>query len=160
MRAIVARHTAAVERSRAAMLARTGDSTELRDWLACLVRPLADHLDALGPATWFARFGAQVTTDPALRKIMRVEALESPTLQRVVRGLNRCLPSLPPATRLERDDLGRLLLVHAFAERERAVAEGRPTPRRTYAEAADGLVDALAGIWLAPVSATSAGGSR
>ncbi|MEE2042974.1 TetR family transcriptional regulator, partial [Nocardiopsis tropica] len=44
-----------------------------------------------------------------------------------------------------------------FAEHERALAEGEPTPRGSWHEAATGLTDALTGLWLAPVTAPSAG---
>ena len=42
--------------------------------------------------------------------------------------------------------------MHLFTERERAVAEGRPTARATWADAATGLTDAVVGVWLAPVT--------
>ena len=133
-------------------------STEVRDWLDCLVRPTAEHLAELGSPTWWARFGAQVMTDPALREIMSDEAMNSPALQRILEGLNACLPTLPVEIRLERGDVGRHLMVHMPAERERAIAEGTHTPRATWADAATGLVDALVGVWLAPV--TPSGGAR
>ncbi|CAM02116.1 hypothetical protein A8924_3229 [Saccharopolyspora erythraea NRRL 2338] len=38
------------------------------------------------------------------------------------------------------------------AERERALAEGTATPRATWDEAAAGLVDAITGLWAAPVT--------
>lgn len=47
VRAIVRRHAAPIEELRREMLTRTGDSTDLRDWLACLVRPVTDHLEAV-----------------------------------------------------------------------------------------------------------------
>jgi hypothetical protein len=45
----------------------------------------------------------------------------------------------------------RHLIVHMPAERERALAENRPTPRTNWHDAADGLIDALVGLRLAPV---------
>jgi len=42
-----------------------------------------------------------------------------------------------------------------MAERERALAEGADTPRSSWRDAATGLVDALAGLWLAPVTSRS-----
>ncbi|WP_197684023.1 TetR/AcrR family transcriptional regulator [Allokutzneria albata] len=152
VRAIVRRHAEPVERARERMLAEIGDSRELRDWLGCLVRPTHEHLASLGSPTWFARFAAQVMTDPALREIMVDEALTSPALNRIVAGLNRCLPELPPDVRRERGDMARQLIVHMCAERERALAEGTPTPRASWPEATTGLIDALAGLWLAPVT--------
>jgi AcrR family transcriptional regulator len=151
VRAVVRRHDDGVERLRRQHLAEIGDSTDVRDWVACLVRPSTEHLAALGSPTWYARFSAQLMTDPALRDVMVAECLGSPSLQRVVDGLNRCLPDLPIDVRLERGDMARQLIVHMCAERERALAEGTPTPRLSWHEAASGLIDAIVGLWLAPV---------
>lgn len=120
------------------------------------MRPLTEHLAASGSPTWFARFGAQVMTDPALREIMIDESLTSPSLQRIVDGLNRCLPELPAQVRVERGDMARQLMVHMIAERERALAEGTPTPRSSWHDAATGLIDAIVGLWLAPVTPATA----
>ena len=46
----------------------------------------------------------------------------------------------------------RHIVVNVCAERERALHLGLPTPRKTWAEATDGIVDALAGLWGAPVA--------
>lgn len=43
------------------------------------------------------------------------------------------------------------LVVHMLAERERALQDGARTPRATWDDAANGLVDALLGLWRAPV---------
>jgi AcrR family transcriptional regulator len=152
VRAIVRKHAVEVERTRERMLAEIGDSTEMRDWVTCLVRPVTEHLDALGTPSWFARFGAQVMTDPVLREIMIEESLTSPTLLRILDGVNRCLPALPVEVRVERNDMIRQLMVHMVAERERALAEDSPTPRPNWHDAATGLIDALIGLWLAPVT--------
>jgi AcrR family transcriptional regulator len=150
VRAIARKHSAPVEEIRQRMVTEIGDSTDVRDWIGCLIRPVTEHLDAVGSPTWFARFGAQVMTEPSLRQIMVDESLSSPSL---IEGLHRCLPDLPDEVREERADMARQLLVHMNAERERALADGTPTPRATWAEAADGIVDALVGMWQAPVSA-------
>jgi AcrR family transcriptional regulator len=152
VRAIIRRHAEPIERERTRLLAAAGDSDNLRDWVACLVRPHAEHLAALGNPTWFARFAAQVMTDPTMRDLMIEESLTSPSLRRIVDGFTRCLPKLPPAVRAERGDMARQLMVHMCAERERALAEGTPTPRATWHDAATGLIDAIVGLWLAPVS--------
>src|SRR3954469_17749253 len=70
VRAIVRKHSTQVERIRARRLAEIGDSTDVRDWVDCLVRPVPEHLAELGSPTWYARFCAQVMTDPVLQKIM------------------------------------------------------------------------------------------
>ncbi|MBB4939994.1 AcrR family transcriptional regulator [Streptosporangium album] len=152
VRAIVRKNAEQIERVRLQMLAEIGDSSNVRDWVACLVRPSAEHLAALGNPTWYARFGAQVMTDPALREIMVAESLTSPSLHQVLDGLNRCLPELPVEVRVERGDMARQLMVHMYAERERALAEGTPTPRSNWHDAATGLIDAIVGLWLAPVT--------
>jgi AcrR family transcriptional regulator len=156
VRAIVRKHVVRIEEIRARLLAGVGDSDELRDWVNCVVRPLPEHLGALGSPTWYARFCAQVMTDPALRQIMVEESLAAPTLRQAVEGMHRCLPEVPAEIRAERGELARHLIVHMPAERERALAQNVPTPRATWDEAATGLVDAIVGLWRAPVT----GGGR
>ncbi|MBB2935570.1 AcrR family transcriptional regulator [Amycolatopsis bartoniae] len=152
VRAIAKRHAAETERLRVPMVAAVAGSRDVRDWVSCMVRPSTRHLEELGSPTWFARFGAQVMTDPGLRRIMVEESLTSPSLQRIVDGLHGCLPHLPAEVRAERADMARQLMVHMLAERERALAEGTPTPRASWHDAATGMVDALTGLWLAPVT--------
>ncbi|GLY86818.1 TetR/AcrR family transcriptional regulator [Actinoallomurus iriomotensis] len=152
VRAIVRRHSDEIEQIRVRMVAEAADSTDPRDWIACLVRPNAEHLATLESPSWFARFAAQVMTDPELRDIMTAESLASPSLNRAVEGLKRCLPELPPEVRAERDEMIRQLMMHVTAERERALADGRPTARATWHDAATGLIDAIAGLLQAPVT--------
>ncbi|MBB4678724.1 AcrR family transcriptional regulator [Crossiella cryophila] len=152
VRAIIQRHADPVEEHRGRLVAEAGDSREIRDWMHCLVQPIVDHLAKLDTPTWYARFGAQVMTDPALRAIMIEEALTSPSINRIVDGLHHSLPDLPAEVRAERSDMLRQLLVHMIAERERALAEGTDTPRSSWQAAGVGLIDALTGLWLAPVS--------
>jgi AcrR family transcriptional regulator len=157
VRAIARRHTDEIERNRTRMVGEVPAGAPVRAWIACLVRPTTEHLGALPGATWFARFGAQVMTDPALRGIMIEEALGAPSLHLTLRGLRRCLPGLPDDVRAERAAMGRQLMVHMCAERERALAEGTPTPRADWHTAGTGLIDALVGLWLAPVTTTDEG---
>ncbi|MFG6192597.1 TetR/AcrR family transcriptional regulator [Nonomuraea sp. JJY05] len=152
VRAIARKHAEPVERIRERMVAELGDSADVRDWVACMVRPVTEHLADLGSPTWYARFVAQVVTDPALRAIMDDETRSSLSLRQTVEGFNRCLPELPAEVRAERGDMARQLIVLTCADRERALAEGAPTPRATWHDAATGLIDALVGMWLAPVT--------
>ncbi|MCP2167381.1 TetR/AcrR family transcriptional regulator [Goodfellowiella coeruleoviolacea] len=152
VRAIVRRHSEQIELIRERMLAEIDDTAGVRDWVACLVRPSTEHLAELGSPSWFARFAAQVMTEPALRAIMIEESLTSPSLQRIVEGLNRCLPALPLPVHLERGAMARQLIVHMSAERERALAEDTTTARPTWEATATGLIDAIVGLWLAPVT--------
>ncbi|MEU0877240.1 TetR/AcrR family transcriptional regulator [Lentzea sp. NPDC005914] len=151
VRAIARKHLAQIEEIRQRMVAEAV-AGDVRSWIGCLVRPVTEHLAAVGSPTWFARFGAQVMTDPTLRPIIVEETQSSPSLVRLLAGLDACLPDLPEEVRQERFDMARQLLVHMIAERELALAEGTPTPRASWHDAANGLVDALAGLWLAPVT--------
>ncbi|MFJ6453866.1 TetR/AcrR family transcriptional regulator [Paenarthrobacter sp. NPDC091669] len=148
--AVTRRHQVPIEALRSEMLAETLGSGDVRDWVACLVHPLTEHLESLGTPTWFARFSAQMLTDPQFLPAVTQEALEDRTLRKVLEGLETSRPDLPPEVLAEREAMVRQLLMHTCAERERALAEGRPTPRASWSEAATGLVDAITGLWLAP----------
>lgn len=152
VRAIVHKHGERIERARQAMVEQAGDSDDLRTWVACLVRPAVAHLAELGTPTWYARFAAQVTADPALREIITDETLLVPPLRRSVEGLNRCLAGLPTRVRLERGDMARHMITHVCAERERALADGAATSRTTWDDTATGLIDAITGMFEAPVT--------
>ncbi|WP_425570623.1 TetR/AcrR family transcriptional regulator [Pseudonocardia adelaidensis] len=156
VRAIVHRHDEHVEQLRTQMLADVGDSRDVREWVACLVRPSTEHIAELGSPTWYARFIAQCMTDPGLRRIIVEETLSSETLRAIRDGLGRCLADLPEDVREERADMSRQLMVHMTAERERALAEGTHTPRASWYEAGTGLIDAIVAIWQAPVSGAAA----
>lgn len=170
VRAIERKHRVPIEQLREEMVAELGNHADMRDWVACLVRPLTEHLAALGNPTWYARFAAQVMTDPAYHNIVVKDALSSPSLVQVIDGINSCLPELPIEVRVERNVMARNLLVHTCADHERALARGvrklgvagrggaRPlnaggsVPRRSWHAAASGLIDAIVGLWLAPVT--------
>jgi AcrR family transcriptional regulator len=153
VRAIEHKHAIPVEKLREERVAAIADNAgELRDWAECLVLPLTDHLTALGSPTWYARFAAQVMADPAYQKTVTRDALTLPALVTVLEGINRCLPDLPGNVRVERNIMARNLLMHTCAEYERALAEGASLPLTSWRTAAPGLVDAIVGLWLAPVT--------
>jgi AcrR family transcriptional regulator len=177
VRAIEQKHRGPIERLREEMVAQALEKTlgkkagaGMRDWVACLVRPLTDHLAALGNPTWYARFAAQAMTDPAYHNIVVKDALSSPSLVQVIDGINHCLPELPIDVRVERNLMARNLLMHTCADRERAMASGdrklgvaehsgsppfnagTSVPRSSWQAAGSGLIDAIAGLWLAPVT--------
>ncbi|EYF00256.1 Transcriptional regulator, TetR family [Chondromyces apiculatus DSM 436] len=152
--AIIRRQAPFIEQRRTDMLTAIQHSTDLRDWIACLVLPMTDHLASLGSPSWYARFIAQATTDPALRRLVTDETFAFPSMQKITEGVSRLLPVLPEDVRAERGDMCRHLIVHTCAERERALQAGTPTPRATWEAAGIGLVDALTGLWLAPYTPT------
>ncbi|KUI11340.1 TetR family transcriptional regulator [Mycobacterium sp. GA-1285] len=152
VRAIEQKHRVSTERLLSRMVAEIGDSADLRDWVGCLVRSLTEHLAQIGTPTWYARFAAQALADPEYHKIVVKGALESPSVQRVVDGITRCLPDLPPAVVTERNIMARNLMMHTCADFERGFAEGADLPRTSWNSAASGLIDAIVGLWQAPIT--------
>ncbi|MFC8074923.1 TetR/AcrR family transcriptional regulator [Streptomyces sp. NPDC057307] len=152
IRAILTKHGDQIDRIRGRHLAEVGDSDDIRDWVGCLVRPVAEHLASLGTPSWQARFGVQVMIDPLLRAISIDEALVRTSLRRTLEGLGRCLEDLPAPVRAERGDMARHLITHTCAERERALAEGAAPPRSSWARTAEALTDAIVGLLTAPVT--------
>jgi AcrR family transcriptional regulator len=151
LRAIESKHRVPIEELRGRMLADIGDSTDLRDWVGCLVRPLTDHLAQLATPSWYARFAAQAMADPNYREVVTKDALSSPMLVRAIDGINRCLPDLPKRVRFERIVMARNLLMHTCAEHEGGLAEHGPQSRSPWPMAGEGLIDAIVGLWQAPV---------
>ncbi|MEV1172331.1 TetR family transcriptional regulator [Nonomuraea sp. NPDC049784] len=152
VRAIARKHADEMEQLRVWMVADVAGSTDVRDWVACLVRPFTRHLEAQGSPTWYARFRAQVMADPALYQITVEESLPSPSLRLLVDGLSRCLSDLPVTVREERWAMARHLIVHMCVERERALAEGTSTLQSSWDDLATSLIDAIVGLWQAPVT--------
>jgi len=156
IRAIARKHAGHIERIRERMMTGIGDSADPRDWASCLVRPFAEHLETLGSPTWYARFTAQVMADPALNAVMVDEALTAAPILRLFRdGLARSLPGLPDEIRRERVTMARHLIVQMCVERERALSDDAPTLHPTWDDQAASLIDAIVGLWQAPVTPRS-----
>lgn len=151
VREIERRHRAPIERVREQMIADLPEPAGLCDWVACLVLPLTEHLATLGNPTWYARFAAQVMADPTYRGILVEGALGSASLVQVIDGIGSCLPALPAKVRQVRNVMARNLLMHTCADYERALAAG-DSASINWAQAGTGLVDAIVGLWLAPVT--------
>lgn len=153
IRAIVHRHAHSIELARERTVSEIKEPAHLREWVSCLVRPSADHLASLGTPTWYARFNAQVLTDPRLRRLVYAEVLESPSLHQIIAGIKACVPTLRPDIAQARDDMARLLMVHMFAERERIAAKPDTDEEvPSWNTFANNLIDAITALWLAPVS--------
>jgi AcrR family transcriptional regulator len=146
VRAITRRFTTEVERSRTQMLARLDDSAGLKELLGCLVRPWTDRFEALGPHSYFARVCAQAMNSPTLRPIVVEEGSHSDSLEQTWDVLDQYFPGRADLSTELRRDMMQHLIVFVCAEREGALADGRPTSRQTWTEEADGLIDALQGI--------------
>lgn len=154
LRAIEDKHREPIETLRAALLREVHGSSDLRDWVSTLVRPLTDHLSGLGNPSWYARFAAQAMADPTYRDVVTRDALSSTHLVEAINGINRCLPALPKRVRMQRIVMARNLLMHTCAEYEGEFATRGSRARAPWADAAEGLVDAVVGIWKAPVHRT------
>jgi len=160
VRAIVRKHVGQMEPLRERRLAATGDSTELRAWIECLVGPIIEHFDSLGDPSWFARFAAQVQSDPQLRPIVEEEARRVDSIDLTVAGLRRCLPHLPEPVVEERFRLMQMLLVFTPASREAALAKGAPVYGTSWHEAGAALIDAIVGLLQAPHTAQGTSGDE
>lgn len=152
IRAIVEKHSAEIEASRTEMVARMGESDELRGWVECLIRPFTNHLSNLGSPSWYGRFILQVVADPALRSVAYEHAVASVSLRTTRDGLNRCLPELPLDVRRSRSDMARNVLMNMCAERETEFAEQHPERPANWADCGTDLIDATVGMWQAPVT--------
>ncbi|MFE1800838.1 TetR/AcrR family transcriptional regulator [Streptomyces sp. NPDC059517] len=153
VRAIMTRHGTQVDTIRTRHVEAAGDSSELRDWVGCLLRPVTEHHAALGLPSWHARFAAQVMTDPLMRTLVEDESLTRDSLRRTLQGLGRCLYDIvPPEIRPLRAEMARHLITHVCAERERTLAEAATEPGPSWERTADALEDALVGLLAAPTT--------
>lgn len=151
-RAIEAKHGEHIESLRARMVDGIGDSPGLRDWVACLVQPLTEHLGALGRPSWYARFAAQAMTDPAYRRIIIEIGFESATLLRIMEEIGRALPTLPAEVHAERSIMMRTMLMYTCADFEWALADDHPSPWADWSAATRGLIDGIVALMEGPRS--------
>lgn len=152
VRAIVAKHSAAIDQGRAELVRLHRGSSEVRSWVSCMVLPVTDHLAALGSPTWYARFGAQVSTDPELRAVLLDEATTSQSLRIAINQLAVYTPELSDGTRAARNSMARILVSQGCAEFERYLAQADSNADATWDRCGKDLVDAIVGMWTAPVS--------
>jgi len=150
IRALIRRFDGEAEVLRAAMVHQVGDSAQLREWVRCLVIPYTETLAARRPPTWYARLNAQIMADPVLRNIQLEEAV-SASLRQVIRGLEISTPELPAPVLRERELMAGHILIQTCADFERGLADA-PASGKTWRKVGSGLVDALVGLWSAPVS--------
>lgn len=151
VREIVRRRTAPIGEVRREMVAAAAGSHRVRDWVACLVEPVARHVITLPQPTWYFRFSAQLAADPALRDVAAEEAMSIPSLAATIDGLASCLPDLPDDVRAARGEMTSLLILPLYAAREREVAADPGSAAARWTALSATLVDALAGLWAAPV---------
>ncbi|MFF8021770.1 hypothetical protein ACFZDJ_11680 [Streptomyces sp. NPDC007896] len=91
--------------------------------------------------------------DPVLRAVTTEEFVAaSPSMQKLLEGLKRCLPDLPAEVQTERTTMTRRLVTQMAAERERALAGNGSASRASWRETAHSLIDAVAALRQAPVT--------
>jgi AcrR family transcriptional regulator len=144
IRAIVEPHVADIVRHTRPMVQAAVDSTDPRQHVACLVQPYLRHLAELGTPSWWARFTAQISTDPAFGDPMH----EHPELARLLAEAGGRVwayaPDLPPQDVALRTRVIRLAVLHTCAEQEAGEAAA------DWEEIGSALTDAITGLVLAP----------
>lgn len=152
--AVLARHIAAIEKHRIAMVEALADvddgSTE--QWISCLIVPTIEHHIELGTPAWYARFLAQVVVEPNWREYTERAHADTPSLRR--------LDKLTQTRRPERDRevveqyaaMIRQLTVHMCAELEYDLAHGHVDPRsaeKSWRRLGASLIKAGSGLTVA-----------
>ncbi|AXG81021.1 TetR/AcrR family transcriptional regulator [Streptomyces paludis] len=164
--AIVRKHNTELEEIRGRMLAEAegkaagkaesgagAGSDDPRDYIACLVLPLTEYLRRLGPPTWYARFSLQAMTDPSFAGELTRELAASPSHQRIWARLTALVDSADHEVLRHRSRLVMLVIVHACANFERELADGKDrTTGGGWDDVGHFLLDAVAGLLLAPVT--------
>jgi AcrR family transcriptional regulator len=128
IKAILARHTAAIEKHRIVMVEALDASRvpSFEERMACLIMPTVEHHIELGTPSWYGRFLAQILVEPALREHVMRAHLNTPSVRRLNElghlGRRVC-ESLPAASEMIRQ-----FAVHMCAELEYDLAHGRIAP--------------------------------
>ncbi len=154
--AICRYHDLDIVHRREARLQSLSGRGSLLDWLGGIVRPITAHLDALGSPSWYARFLAACVGDPMLREVVFADAIAQQSMKTLFAEVNQRLPDLPPAVFEARGAMTQQLIVSTCAAHERALQTRSATPFSSWHDLAEVTLDALVGLWRAPVRATSA----
>jgi AcrR family transcriptional regulator len=127
IKAILARHTAAIETHRFPMVAALGASGEISSAqrMACLIMPTVEHHIELGTPSWYGRFLAQVLVEPAIRDHTMRMHLNTPSLRRLNALGHLGWPVNDPELFVQQGAMIRQFTVHMCAELEYDLAHGR-----------------------------------
>lgn len=151
VRALLSEHQRAIDLLRADLLAEVGDAADFRQWIDCLVRPQFEYIHQRGANSYFARFCAQASVEPTTLQLVYDTAAASPPLLTTLDGMYRNLPSMPAAVIDVRNTMTRHAIVHTLADFENATAS-TADDQLSWSAHSDNVVDALVGMWLAPVT--------
>lgn len=151
--AIARCHEQAMDRRRRELVTIARGSANLYHHVGCLVLPFTDHLAELGNSSSYARFAAQLVTNPALHNQMLAEAASSSAVRSVIVALDALLPRVPLPVILTRGRMAYGALVYTCAEKEGVLARQADADAvRTWTSTGSVLIDAFAGLITAPVS--------
>jgi AcrR family transcriptional regulator len=146
--AITRSHAESIARRTLELVRRTRGSTHPRDHVASLVLPYTQHIASLGTPSWFARFTAQIHTDPAFAGGPSSSLLLAPHYQEGLAAVWSHAPDLPLEEATLRSQAMRLAIIHTCAEQELTAADsGTPADWTMVGEA---LTDGATGLLLAP----------
>lgn len=130
IRTILSHHTALVEKHRIAMVEalRGQDTVSLEDHYRCLILPNVETYVEAGTPAWCARFFAQALVEPALRDYVVRDHLDTPSLRLLeeIGAVRR--DDIRPDLLARHGTMVRQLSVHAFAELEYDLVNGRVDP--------------------------------
>ncbi|GAA2308741.1 TetR/AcrR family transcriptional regulator [Streptomyces violaceusniger] len=151
IKTILSSHTQLVEKHRIAMVEalRGQDTVSLEEHYRCLILPTVEHHIEAGTPAWSARFFAQALVEPALRDYVLQEHLDTPSyrLLNELGGIRR--DGVRPELFARHGTMVRQLSVHAFAELEYDLANGRIDPAATedsWRTLGQDLITALCGL--------------
>ncbi|MEU0840967.1 helix-turn-helix domain-containing protein [Streptomyces sp. NPDC005962] len=151
IRTILSHHTALVEKHRIAMVEalRGQDTVSLEDHYRCLILPNVETYVEAGTPAWCARFFAQALVEPALRDYVVRDHLDTPSLRLLeeIGAVRR--DDIRPDLLARHGSMVRQLSVHAFAELEYDLVNGRVDPagaEDAWRALGQDLITALCGL--------------
>lgn len=150
--ALLRRHDAPIEAGRARMVAEIDDDADVRAWLRCAVQPQLEYFGTSTQRTHFAAFAAQMALTPDTTKILYEYVGVSENLTRIMEGFYASLPPLPDDALAMRTKMTNHLLINGFADFEETRNASQPLDTDSWRRHSDLMVDAIAGLWLAPSS--------
>ncbi|MEO9329429.1 TetR/AcrR family transcriptional regulator [Gordonia aurantiaca] len=154
IRAALTVHNTPLDELRRKALDEIGPDPGVRDWVRCLVRPEIEYLGRLASPTYFARFFAQVSADPSTTTLLYEQMGGSAPLLAILEGFYGALPPFPDDVLEIRNNMTRHIIVNTLADIERAAEDPAHTPT-PWERQCEIVVDALTGMWLAPVTPDS-----
>jgi AcrR family transcriptional regulator len=151
IRAILARHAAAIENHRAAMVEALAGAAEvpLERRVGGHILPTIEHHIELGTPSWYARFLAQVVVEPNWRDYMVHTHMDTPSVRRLEELGEPRWRNRDGELRNQHDAMIRQLIVHMCAALEYDLAHGRSNPaaaEQSWRRLGANLISAVCGL--------------